>query len=226
VNTFPMTKPSPIATAPRDGTLIRFWCRSKTEPIVGCWSRAFIGWVAYHESIPLIRRDVTEWELIEDQAAARTVPLEQLRRPPATVIIVAKRNRHSVRPCHLAAGPQAGARGGPLMAEGWTRRARTADATLDAPGAPCRGPADLPKLRKQGLGFGGAGSGQNCPGRRVNVLVTRRTRPFSRHPSVPLDRPQAKSRGQAGCRPGTSLPCRAKSLHPLRLVWAHGWTRA
>ncbi len=105
MNTFPMTKPSPIATAPRDGTLIRFWSRSEAEPIVGYWSTAFIGWVAYHESIPLIRHDVTECELIEDQAAARTVPLEKLRRPAATVIIVAKRNRHSVRPCHLAAGP-------------------------------------------------------------------------------------------------------------------------
>ena len=49
---------------------------------------AFIGWVACHEAIPLIRNDVTDWELIEDRAAARAVPLEWLRRPTATVIVV------------------------------------------------------------------------------------------------------------------------------------------
>jgi hypothetical protein len=53
-----------IATAPRDGTLIRFWCRSEAEPVIGDWSRTFIGWVAYHEPIPLIRHDVTGWEPI------------------------------------------------------------------------------------------------------------------------------------------------------------------
>jgi hypothetical protein len=48
-----------------------FWCRSETAPIVGYWSRTFIGWVAYREDIPLIRHDVTGWEPIADQAAAR-----------------------------------------------------------------------------------------------------------------------------------------------------------
>jgi hypothetical protein len=28
-----------IATAPRDGILIRFWCRSKVEPMVGYYRR-------------------------------------------------------------------------------------------------------------------------------------------------------------------------------------------
>jgi hypothetical protein len=31
----------PIDAAPRDGTLIRFWCRSEAAPIVDYWSRAF-----------------------------------------------------------------------------------------------------------------------------------------------------------------------------------------
>jgi hypothetical protein len=78
-----------ISTAPRDGTLIRFWCRSEAEPIVGDWSRTFIGWVvAYHEDIPLIRHDVTGWEPIADQAAARAVPLEKVRRAGATTVVL------------------------------------------------------------------------------------------------------------------------------------------
>jgi hypothetical protein len=44
--------PLPIASAPRDGTLIRLHCGSEPEPFVGYWSRAFIGWVAYHEQVP------------------------------------------------------------------------------------------------------------------------------------------------------------------------------
>ena len=36
--------------------------------MIGYWSRTFIGWVAYHEDIPLIRHDVTGWEPIEDQS--------------------------------------------------------------------------------------------------------------------------------------------------------------
>jgi hypothetical protein len=50
-----------ISTAPRDGTLIRFWCRSEAASVVGYWSKTFIGWVAYHEPIPLIRHNVTGW---------------------------------------------------------------------------------------------------------------------------------------------------------------------
>ena len=70
-----MTPPSPIATAPRDGTLIWLHCRSEPEPVVGYWSKTFTGWVAYHEAIPLIRHDVTGWEPIADQSAAKAVPL-------------------------------------------------------------------------------------------------------------------------------------------------------
>jgi hypothetical protein len=80
--------PRLIETAPRDATLIWLHCRSETEPVTGYWSRAFIGWVAYHEDVPLIRHDVTGWEPIADQAAARAVPFEKLRRPAATTIVV------------------------------------------------------------------------------------------------------------------------------------------
>jgi hypothetical protein len=45
-----MVSHRPISTAPRD-TLIRFWCRSEVEAVIGYWSRTFIGWVAYHEDI-------------------------------------------------------------------------------------------------------------------------------------------------------------------------------
>jgi len=38
--------------------------------------------VAYHEDIPLVRHDVTGWEPIADQAAARAVPLEKVRQVP------------------------------------------------------------------------------------------------------------------------------------------------
>ena len=48
----------------------------------------FIGWVAYLEDIPLIRHDVTGWEPIADQAAARAVPLEKIRRAGATAMVV------------------------------------------------------------------------------------------------------------------------------------------
>jgi hypothetical protein len=79
----------PINTAPRDGTLIRFWCRSEAVPIIGYWSRTFIGWVSYTEDVPLIRHDVTGWEPIADQATARGVPLEP-RRHTATTVVVGK----------------------------------------------------------------------------------------------------------------------------------------
>jgi hypothetical protein len=85
-----MTPPSPIATAPRDGTLIWLHCRSEPEPVVGYWSKTFIGWVAYHEAIPLIRHDVTGWEPIEDQAAARAIPLVKVRQAGATIVVVGR----------------------------------------------------------------------------------------------------------------------------------------
>jgi hypothetical protein len=66
-----MSSRLPINTAPRDGTLIRLCCRSEAEPLVGYWSRSFIGWVAYHEAVPLIRHDVTGWEPIEDRPRRR-----------------------------------------------------------------------------------------------------------------------------------------------------------
>jgi hypothetical protein len=44
------------STAPRNGTLIWLHCHSEAEPVIGCWSRAFIGWVSYTEDVPLIRQ--------------------------------------------------------------------------------------------------------------------------------------------------------------------------
>jgi hypothetical protein len=38
--------------------------------------------VACHEDVPLIRHDVTAWEPIADQAAARAVPLKKVRQVP------------------------------------------------------------------------------------------------------------------------------------------------
>ena len=98
----------PISTAPRDGTLIRFWCRSEVEPIVGYWSRTFIGWVAYHESIPLIRHDLTGWEPIADQSAARAVALVKVRQTGATTVVIgeAKAPRRPAAPTgHRARKP-------------------------------------------------------------------------------------------------------------------------
>ena len=68
--------------------------------MTGYRSKTFIGWVAYHEAIPLIRHDVTGWEPIEDQAAARAVPLKKPRRPAATTIVVgeAKASRRPAAP--------------------------------------------------------------------------------------------------------------------------------
>jgi hypothetical protein len=49
-----------IDDAPSEGTLIRFWCRSEAAPIVGYWSKTFIGWASYTEAVPLIRHDVAD----------------------------------------------------------------------------------------------------------------------------------------------------------------------
>ena len=52
----------PIATAPRDGTLIRLWCRSLIGPTVGYFHSGLGGWVADDERFRGIRHDVTAWE--------------------------------------------------------------------------------------------------------------------------------------------------------------------
>jgi hypothetical protein len=90
----PVVSRLPINTAPRDGTLVRFWCRSEAEPVIGYWSKTFIGWVAYHESIPLIRHDVTGWEPTADQAAARAIPLVKVRQAGATTVVVGEAKAH------------------------------------------------------------------------------------------------------------------------------------
>ena len=94
-----------IDSASRDGTLIRFWCRSETAPIVGYWSRTFIGWVVYQEPIPLIRHDVTGWEPIADQTAARAAPLEKVRRPDGATTVVVGTVKARVRGRQQPAGP-------------------------------------------------------------------------------------------------------------------------
>ena len=83
-----MTAISPISAAPHDGTLIRLHCRPEAKPVIGYWSRTFIGWVAYHEDIPLVRHDVTGWEPIADQAAARAIPLAKVRQAGATAVVL------------------------------------------------------------------------------------------------------------------------------------------
>jgi hypothetical protein len=50
----------PIATAPRDGTLIRLWLRSEAVPLIGHWSRLSAGLVSWREIPPLVRHDVTQ----------------------------------------------------------------------------------------------------------------------------------------------------------------------
>jgi hypothetical protein len=55
-----LTVPRPIETAPCDGTLVRFWCRSAVEPIVGYWSRRFIGWCSYVEARAMPLRKVRQ----------------------------------------------------------------------------------------------------------------------------------------------------------------------
>ena len=73
--------------------------------------------MAYHEDIPLIRHDVTGWEPIADQAAARAVPLEQVRRAGAAAMVVGtmKAARRTCR-ANWPPGAQAGGGGGALMA--------------------------------------------------------------------------------------------------------------
>lgn len=69
--------------------------------MIGYWSRTFIGCVTYHEDVPLIRHDVTGWEPIADQAAARAIPLEKVRQAGATTTVLgtvkAARTRKLVR---------------------------------------------------------------------------------------------------------------------------------
>ena len=82
----PMPSPLPIATAPRDSTLVLVPLGGRADRRY--WSKTFIGWVAYHEDIPLIRHDVTDWEPIADQAAARAVPLVKIRRSGVTTVVL------------------------------------------------------------------------------------------------------------------------------------------
>ena len=50
----------------------------------------------------LIRHDVTGWEPIADQAAARAVPLEKVRRAGATTVVLGTVKTRGVHPRHLA----------------------------------------------------------------------------------------------------------------------------
>jgi hypothetical protein len=78
----------PIATAPRDGTLIRLWLRSEAEPLTGYWSGSAQGWCPWREIPPLVRHDVTHWEPVQDQAAARAEPQIRVRRPSRPIVVV------------------------------------------------------------------------------------------------------------------------------------------
>jgi hypothetical protein len=78
----------PIATAPRDGTLIRLWLRSEAEPLTGYWSRSAQGWCPWREIPPLVRHDVTHWAPAQDQAAAFAEPQVRVRRPSRPIVVV------------------------------------------------------------------------------------------------------------------------------------------
>jgi hypothetical protein len=93
-----MAEPSPIAIAPHDGTLIRLRYRSEAEPLIGYWSRAFIGWVSYTEGVPLIRHDVTGWESIADQAAVIATPVTKARRRAPKPVVVGRGGRQVSQP--------------------------------------------------------------------------------------------------------------------------------
>ena len=58
----------PMATAPRDGQLVRLWARDGAE-LIGYYSGKWWGWVDYHDPHPLIRGDIAflGWEPV-DQA--------------------------------------------------------------------------------------------------------------------------------------------------------------
>jgi hypothetical protein len=88
-------------------------------PVIGYGSKTFIGWCAYHEPIPLIRHDVTGWEPIADQAAARAVPLEQVRRAGVTTVVpgTVKAARRPAAPTGYP-GAQAGRGGGAAAMKG------------------------------------------------------------------------------------------------------------
>jgi hypothetical protein len=68
--------------------LIRFWCRSEAEPLVGYWGRGRSSVGGVPRGHPADPDDVTGWEPIADQAAARAVQLEQVRRAGATAMLV------------------------------------------------------------------------------------------------------------------------------------------
>jgi hypothetical protein len=78
----------PIATAPRDGKLIRLWLRSETAPLTGYWSRSVQGWCPWREIPPLVLHNLTHWEPVQDQAAARAEPQIRLRRPCRPIVVV------------------------------------------------------------------------------------------------------------------------------------------
>jgi hypothetical protein len=78
----------PMASAPRDGTLIRLWLREDSSDFIGYYSDKWFGWVSNHEPIPLIRGD--NWEPV-DQAEQLNVPMRKERRrrgPPKVIRVV------------------------------------------------------------------------------------------------------------------------------------------
>jgi hypothetical protein len=66
--------PDMLASAPRDGTLIRLWLREDGSDFVGYYSDKWLGWVSYHESVPLIRGDIRflRWEPVDQRWSSLT----------------------------------------------------------------------------------------------------------------------------------------------------------
>ena len=67
-------------TAPRDGTMIRFWCRSEAEPVIGYWSKTFIRWVA---AVPLIRPTHGHTAIMRN---CRKIVSTELAQEPAPIV--------------------------------------------------------------------------------------------------------------------------------------------
>jgi hypothetical protein len=82
----------PMASAPRDGALIRLWLRQDGSDFIGYYSDKWFGWVAAHEDVPLLRGDIRflGWAPV-DQAELLNAPMRKERRrkgPPKVVRVV------------------------------------------------------------------------------------------------------------------------------------------
>jgi hypothetical protein len=80
-----------MATAPRDGTLVRRWLGADGSTIVGRYSDKWWGWIDYGDPWPLIRGDIRfrGWQPIDQAAHRKTLFRREPRRkrPPITVVV-------------------------------------------------------------------------------------------------------------------------------------------